>query len=364
MSGNRKRARLASLESQLKEQPTNPTPDGNPWQETEFQSQPFNGSDTSISIWSTDFAPVTSISTDQSRIVSPQPILYNPISFDVYSSMPDSGLRTEYPPPLHASPTTSMTSPLGPRQSQTEPLQGDTSIPNEDAMPISQDEPSVYMTNSELSSSGHNTSNLLENHAWDDLPPDDTVATDSLSFNDEAYVTTPGLSVIRAHVTILQRMHRNGGKIDVWDPFSVSPFYQPDATASASPPPLAASLPDNYHPTALQKAIKHHPVLDLLPWPSVRSRILHILTLPQEVRPQRAKGDAPSVTMQLMFDMKDAGGGLRVWGSNPFDESNWEVGPVFFQQWWWALNSEIVKRSNQIRTKRGEDILRLKDVST
>jgi hypothetical protein len=216
------------------------------------------------------------------------------------------------------------------------------------------------MTTSNFSSAP-DTSNLLENHAWDDLPPDDTV-TDPLSFNDEAYVTTPGLSVIRAHATILQRMHQIGCKIDIWNPFAVSPFYQSGAP-SAAPPPLAMSLPDNYHPTALQKAVKHHPVFDLLPWPSVRSKILHVLTLPMEVRPQRAKGDLASVTMQLIFDMKDVGGGLRVWGSNPFDEDNWEVGPVFFQQWWWALNSEIVKRSNQIRTQRGEDVLRFRNVS-
>jgi Domain of unknown function (DUF3425) len=255
-----------------------------------------------------------------------------------------------------------MTFTFNPHQPQTEPFQGDAS--NDDGMPTSQNGSSGYMTSSDFSSADNTISNLLEEHAWDDLPPDDT-ATDPLSFNDEVYVTTPGLSVIRAHMTILQHMHRNGSQIDVWDPFSVSPFYQSGAPSALPLPllPLAAWLPDNYHPTALQKAVKHHPVLDLLPWPSVRSKILHILTLPMEVRPQRAKGDMQSVTMQLMFDMKDAGGGLRVWGSNPFDEDNWEVGPVFFQQWWWALNSEILKRSNQIRTQRGEDILRLKNVS-
>lgn len=258
-----------------------------------------------------------------------------------------------------------LTFPFNPHQPQTEPFQGDAS--NDEGIPISQDGSSGYMTNSDFSSADNTSSNLFEEHAWDDLPPDDTAtatATDPLLFNDEAYVTTPGLSVIRAHVTILQHMYRSGIQIDVWNPFSVSPFYQSGAPSASPPPsPLAASLPDNYQPTALQKAVKHHPVLDLLPWPSVRSKILHILTLPMEVRPQRAQGDMESVTMQLMFDIKDAGGGLRVWGSNPFDEENWEVGPVFFQQWWWALNSEIVKRSNQIRTQRGEDILRLKNVS-
>jgi hypothetical protein len=283
---------------------------------------------------------------------------YNLFNFDVSSSLPDMDISTDLAQPLSTS--SAMTFTFNSHQSEAEPFQGDAT--NDDAMQASQNGSSGYLTSSGFSSADNTTSHLLENHAWDDLPPDDTV-TDPFSFNDEAYVTTPGLSVIRAHVTILQHMHRNGGMIDVWDPFSVSPFYQSGA-ASASPLPLAASsLPDNYHPTALQKAVKHHPVFDLLPWPSVRSKILHILTLPMEVRPQRARADMPSVTMQLMFDVKDAGGGLRVWGSNPFDEDNWEVGPVFFQQWWWALDSKIVKRSNQIRTQRGEDPLRLKNVS-
>ena len=284
-------------------------------------------------------------------------MVYDPFSFEV-SPFPNPGISVDLAQSQSAS-STLMSFSDSPLQPQSESFQG--FITNVNAVPTSEQDVNEDTTGLEDPSAATSTSSQILDRAWDDTPPDDT-DTDPLSFNDEAYVTTPGLSVIRAHVTILQRMHQNGGKIDVWDPFSVSPFYQSD-TPSVSPPPVAATLPDNYHPTALQKAVKHHPVLDLLPWPSVRSRILHILTLPQEVRPQRAKGDMPSVTMQLMFDMKDAGGGLRVWGSNPFDEDNWEIGPLFFQKWWWALNSEIVKRSNQIRTQRGEDILRLKDIS-
>ena len=284
-------------------------------------------------------------------------MLHDPSSFDVSSSFPNPDPFTDQSLPTA---TTSMTLTLNSLEPQPELIQGD--CPNDNQTLQSQDDFTGYMTGSDTSYTANNTaSNQILDHAWDNIPPEDT-DFDPFSFNDEAYVTTPGLSVIRAHVTILQHMHGNGSKVDVWNPFAVSPFYQPGAP-STSLPPLAFVLPDNYRPTALQKGVKHHPVIDLLPWPAVRSKILHGLTLPQEVRPQRAKGDMPSVTMQLMFDMKDAGGGLRVWGSNPFDENNWEIGPVFFQQWWWALNGEIIKRSNQIRTQRGEDILRLRDVS-
>jgi len=346
MPGNRKRARLASMESQLKEQPIKPTQDTYAWHEIQLQSQPLESSPYGAQSTSGDFQTSISAAANDHGLMSSQSMLYDPFSFDVSSSFPNQDPSTDLTESFPTT-TTSMTLTLNPLEPQTELIQGGSA---------------GYITSSGASYIANNTtSNQILDHSWNNIPPKGT-GPDPFSFNDEAYVTTPGLSVVRAHVAILQRMYRNCGEIDIWNPFAVSPFYQPDAP-SASPPPLAFVLPDNYRPTALQKAVKHHPVLDLLPWPSVRSKILHILTLPQEVRPQRAKGDMPSVTMQLMFDMKDAGGGLRVWGSNPFDENNWEVGPVFFQQWWWALNSEIVKRSNQIRMQRGEDILRLRDVS-
>jgi hypothetical protein len=334
------------MESQLKEQPIKPTQDTYAWHEIQVQSQPLESSPYGAQSTSGDFQTSISAAANDYGLMSSQSMLYDPFSFDVSSSFPNQDPSTDVTESFPTT-TTSMTLTINPLESQTELIQDDST---------------GYIISSGTSYIANNTtSNQILDHSWNNIPPKDT-RPDPFSFNDEAYVTMPGLSVIRAHVTILKAMYRNCGKIDIWNPFAVSPFYQPDAP-SASPPPPAFVLPDNYRPTALQKAVKHHPVLDLLPWPSVRSKILHILTLPQEVRPQRAKGDMPSVTMQLMFDMKDTGGGLRVWGSNPFDENNWEVGPVFFQQWWWALNSEIVKRSNQIRVQRGEDILRLRDVS-
>jgi hypothetical protein len=100
-------------------------------------------------------------------------------------------------------------------------------------------------------------------------------------FNDEAYVTTSRPQRKYAHTwPILQRMHAPERRHDRCVG-SHSP-YRPSTNQARRlhhPLPLAASLPDNYHPTAVQKAVKHHPVFDLLPWPSVRSKILHILTV-------------------------------------------------------------------------------------
>ena len=67
----------------------------------------------------------------------------------------------------------------------------------------------------------------------------------------------------------------------------------------------------------------------------------------------------PSVVMKLMTVMKDAGGGLRVWGSNPFAKDAWEVGPLFYSKFWWAIDSDIVESSNKLRLRRGEDVLKV-----
>jgi hypothetical protein len=135
------------------------------------------------------------------------------------------------------------------------------------------------------------SSNLLENHAWDDLPPDDTV-TDPFSLQRRGLRHHSRPQRKYAHTwPILQRMHAPERRHDRCVG-SHSP-YRPSTNQARRlhhPLPLAASLPDNYQPTAVQKAVKHHPVFDLLPWPSVRSKILHILTVAHGSQTSTCKG--------------------------------------------------------------------------
>lgn len=63
--------------------------------------------------------------------------------------------------------------------------------------------------------------------------------------------------------------------------------------------------------------------------------------------------------MQLMSIMKDAGGGLRIWGSNPFAKDAWEVGQLFYSKFWWAIDSDVVASSNKLRLRRGENALKI-----
>ncbi|KAI0150328.1 hypothetical protein GGR57DRAFT_191812 [Xylariaceae sp. FL1272] len=66
------------------------------------------------------------------------------------------------------------------------------------------------------------------------------------------------------------------------------------------------------------RATKHSVVLKANPhhkWPSVRDRILLLLSLPDEARPVIATG--PLAIVQLAYDLQDASEGARIWGSDP-----------------------------------------------
>lgn len=173
-------------------------------------------------------------------------------------------------------------------------------------------------------------------------------------------VTVPGLSCIRAHVEIFKVMHGPDFKLEIWNPQALSPFTIRDhryVDHAASKP---SHYPPEFHPTALQRTVQHHPVLDVLPWPSFRDKFLYVMTLSEEFRPTNMRGDMASVTMQMMATIKDAGGGLRIRGDNPFDIEAWEVGQLFYTNFWWAIDHDIVVNSNKLRLERGENVLRAK----
>jgi hypothetical protein len=155
---------------------------------------------------------------------------------------------------------------------------------------------------------------------------------------------------------------------------------------SASIPALA-SLPTNLHPVNAQLTIPHHPLLDVLPWPSVREKLICMLSLPSALRPPVAQEEdsdevqSPSYTsstcrgarqskaiIQLVQDIDDFqdGGGIRVHGNtttwcegNELVEDAWEVGDVFYRKWWWCLDQRVVETSNRRRRERGLGSLKM-----
>ncbi|KAI6749385.1 hypothetical protein HG530_015224 [Fusarium avenaceum] len=177
---------------------------------------------------------------------------------------------------------------------------------------------------------------------------------------DSTNLSVPNLSTFRAFATI-------ASAIGV-----LSNFHNPNYLHTLSPTP-ASNLPPNLHPTSAQITIPHHPLLDILPWPSVREKLICILALPSGLRPlvaredgdQDGSGQAKAV-MQIVHDLDDMADGCRIhgnlvaWGGgSEFAEESWEMGECFFRNWWWCIDGRLVNMSNLRRRQRGLGCLRI-----
>ncbi|KAF2468519.1 uncharacterized protein BDR25DRAFT_344245 [Lindgomyces ingoldianus] len=179
---------------------------------------------------------------------------------------------------------------------------------------------------------------------------------------DGAQLTIPILSALRAFGTIATMLNV---VTEIYNPFHLH-------TLSPTPP---ASLPLNLHPTPAQIAIPHHPLLDTLPWPSVREKLICMFALPSAIRPPIARNDDDDdgdgqgkAIMQIMHDVDDFKDGIRVhgnvvgWGEgNELAEEAWEVGETFFRNWWWCLDNKVLEVTNRRRRERGLGVLRLEN---
>lgn len=93
-----------------------------------------------------------------------------------------------------------------------------------------------------------------------------------LSFPDSYLLPVNEFALMRAFLRIAARL---GCKTNIFDLHARSPFADPSTAVS--------HLPQSWQPTAAQILIPHHPILDFIPWPSVRERIIYTLTLPEEM---------------------------------------------------------------------------------
>ncbi|RKK86130.1 hypothetical protein BFJ69_g1083 [Fusarium oxysporum] len=106
---------------------------------------------------------------------------------------------------------------------------------------------------------------------------------------------------------------------------------------------LTDTLPSAIAPTQLQKSIPHLSYLDMLPWASLRDKLLKSLSIINEE--------------EFARDMQY--GSLKVWGTVPWDPMGWEVGESFAKRWWFLMDSGILQTTNFWRSQRGERPLTL-----
>ncbi|KAM0349017.1 hypothetical protein ACHAPU_003952 [Fusarium lateritium] len=172
------------------------------------------------------------------------------------------------------------------------------------------------------------------------------------SFPDSYHLPNLQITLFKAIMRIAGRLNCNEG---LWELSGNSAFN----TGTGTP---ASLLPPAWQPTQSQIDIPHHPVFDLLPWPSVRERVIFITSLPDESRPPRAQGSLACVN--FAYDLEDTAEGVRIYGEDPYDPENWEVGQLAFERWWWLFDSTIIATSNRWRRARGAPPLLLKSASS
>ncbi|KAI0408970.1 hypothetical protein F4802DRAFT_306653 [Xylaria palmicola] len=193
-------------------------------------------------------------------------------------------------------------------------------------------------------------SSLLDSLSSSPSASGDSKTTD-LTFPDSYYLPVNELVLLRGLMRIASRLRCNTTAI--WELGANSPFNDGTHTILTT-----QELPEVWRPTLSQSSTPHHPVIDLLPWPSVRDRLIMLMSLPDEARPPAAAG--PLAIAQLAYDLEDAAEGVRIWGDDPCEPTSWEVGQVLFERWWFVFDRQVIDQSNYWRRLRGAATLSMK----
>ncbi|KAF3037767.1 hypothetical protein E8E12_001463 [Didymella heteroderae] len=192
---------------------------------------------------------------------------------------------------------------------------------------------------------------------------------------DGGVLAFPVMSMVKALTGIATALNISD---NLWDPSYM--HVMPSSMC------VDLSLPANLRPVPAQLIIPHHPAIDLLPWPTMREKLICMLAMPSKLRPPVAReedneetwpsmnafGTSSSASQtkaitQLVHDVDDFqnGGGLIVhgnlvaWGhGNEYTEEAWEVGESFYRKWWFCIDEKIVAQSNRRRKERGLGRLR------
>ena len=166
----------------------------------------------------------------------------------------------------------------------------------------------------------------------------------SFTFPDESNLKCLELDLLRGFLAIAQRLNIVE---TIWELRTTSPFLNSVETYD--------DLPVTLRPTSVQRTVPHHPMLDILPWPTARNKMIHVFSQTPDLRPPQAA--CPTALMDFVYDIEDSAEGVRIWGDDPCEWRNWELGEKVFGKWWWAFDGEIVKNSNEWRMSRGAPVL-------
>ena len=252
------------------------------------------------------------------------------------------------PPPLHPQ---SDGSPSSDSSTSNIASSSDTSIVHNDFPWPSQKDP---LWPPDPWNFSHDVSAFLADTSW--TTPDEVTQLNEFlqsddvqntQFADDFHIAVPELDLLRA-------AYVNAGRLQssnlLFAGLTAKSIFQ-----SADCSNWMFTLPENLQPTDTQLAIPHHPVIDVLPWPAVRTKLILMYNLPPELWPRHPSDGAECSLVRMVYDMED--GGVRVTGPDPSKQTSWEVEQRFFETWWWALDQTVINVSNKRRLARGQPLL-------
>jgi Domain of unknown function (DUF3425) len=139
-----------------------------------------------------------------------------------------------------------------------------------------------------------------------------------------------------------------------------SPFYRENISRSAAETICATEFKDlktHLQPCAMQVMHKHHPYIDVLPFPTFRERVIRLAYVDEPLI------DEDDLCNDLQNDGlvcwgSSLGGGSAAMGSGaPWDIRSWEAQPWFLKKWWILIGGtegEIYKQTQWWCEMRGE----------
>ncbi|RAH51702.1 hypothetical protein BO85DRAFT_524949 [Aspergillus piperis CBS 112811] len=155
------------------------------------------------------------------------------------------------------------------------------------------------------------------------------------------------LTLVKLNVynAFAENMNALGMDVKGWmHPDAVSPF------CTFEPKAFNRLVPNYLQPTAIQRAVPHHPWLDFFPHPRMRDRLIFAGN----------NYDDEQLCIDIMgfWNPDENDPALLVWGP-PWDIANWEMSEAFVRKWGWTVQDcpELFRSTNRWRAQRGEKLL-------
>lgn len=170
-------------------------------------------------------------------------------------------------------------------------------------------------------------------------------------------------STLQAYLSNANAMMTIGLSIPaLYDESATSPFYRPYISASQGVEAILATYTSkvvvHLKPTALQITSFHHPWLDLIPFPTMRERLLKLLSMtPPMIDVMEFKSDVFLKNGLFCWRASEKNG-----SGQPWDMRSWEAEPWFLRKWWMLMGGEDADIWNQTRwwrSMRGEEEVNL-----